>query len=76
MARAPAPVFDRMTFESYVFREYPKMLFSKSGGKVISRTVKTEAEEQALVGDWFSTQAEAQAVGPIVPPGPNAKVSP
>lgn len=75
MARAPAPIFDRMHFDSYVFREYPKSLYSKRGPRVETRVVKTEEEEKALVGDWFSTKAEAENFK-FTPPASSAKVIP
>lgn len=75
MARAPAPIFDRMHFDSYVFREYPKSLYAKRGAKVETRVVKTEEEEKALVGDWFSTKAEAENFK-FTPPSVNSKAAP
>jgi len=56
MARKPT-IFDRLEFESYVFREYPKMLYRKGGKSVV---VNSETEEAALEGEWFTTPGEAQ----------------
>lgn len=55
MARAPAPLYDRMEFPDYVFAEYPKMLYQ--GDKSV--TVASAKDEAALKGDWYTTPGEA-----------------
>lgn len=64
MAGRVAPIFDRLEFAEYVFREYPKMLYAK-GGK--TQVVNSEAEETALEGDWFDTPKEASVVPNVIP---------
>lgn len=58
MARAPAPLYDRMEFPDYVFVEYPKMLYGADGKTTVVASAKDEA---ALVGDWYTTPGEAAA---------------
>lgn len=54
--RAPN-IFDKIKFPSYVFREYPKMLYGPGGVTIV---VLSPAEEAALVGEWWTTPAEAK----------------
>jgi len=51
MARAPAPIYDRMDFPDYSFREFPKMLYAFGKAAV---TVQNAKEETALGKGWFS----------------------
>lgn len=57
MARNLRPtMFDKLDFERYSFREYPKMLYGKGGKTTV---VKSEGEETALQGEWFTSPADA-----------------
>lgn len=49
-------MFDRLTFEPYEFKEFPKMLYGKGGKTTV---VQSQEGIEKLRGEWFTTPGEA-----------------
>lgn len=50
-------IYDNMVFPSYVYAEYPKMLYGPKGQ---TRIVESAEEEKALKGDWFTKPGDVK----------------
>lgn len=51
-------IYDTMTFPSYVFAEYPKMLYNAKGQ---TRIAQDEIEEKALADEWKTREQWVEA---------------
>lgn len=52
-------IYDTMSFPSYVYSEYPKMLYGEKGKTI---TVESEEAEKELAGKWWTKPGDVGKV--------------